>query len=81
MLDTYTFLGDALGNSKPSNQAKEIIDLKENLYFSSVSLWEIVIKFKEPKESKKYHADPHPEPCHRAPRSGSLRDRSQNLDR
>jgi PIN domain nuclease of toxin-antitoxin system len=44
MLDTHTFLWYALGNSKLSNKAKEIIDAKVNLYFSSVSLWEIAIK-------------------------------------
>ena len=44
MLDTHTFLWYALGNSKLSNKAKKIIDVKENLYFSSVSLWEIAIK-------------------------------------
>jgi PIN domain nuclease of toxin-antitoxin system len=44
ILDTHTFLWYALGNSKLSNKAKEIIDVKKNLYFSSVSLWEIAIK-------------------------------------
>jgi len=44
MLDTHTFLWYVLGNSKLSNKAKKIIDVKENLYFSSVSLWEIAIK-------------------------------------
>lgn len=44
MLDTHTFLWYALGDSKLSNKAKEIIDTKQDLYFSSASLWEIAIK-------------------------------------
>jgi PIN domain nuclease of toxin-antitoxin system len=43
-LDGYPNFWYALGNSKLSNKAKNIIDVKGNLYFSSVSLWEIAIK-------------------------------------
>ena len=44
LLDTHTFLWYLLGDSQLSITAKEIIDKRQNLYFSIVSLWEIAIK-------------------------------------
>ncbi|NEO95746.1 MAG: type II toxin-antitoxin system VapC family toxin [Moorea sp. SIO3G5] len=44
LLDTHAFLWYLLGDSHLSIKAKAIIDTKNNLYFSIVSLWEISIK-------------------------------------
>ncbi|MDY7006473.1 MAG: PIN domain-containing protein [Cyanobacteriota bacterium] len=44
LLDTHAFLWYLLGNTNLSIKAKDIIDSKEDLYFSIVSLWEIAIK-------------------------------------
>jgi PIN domain nuclease of toxin-antitoxin system len=44
LLDTHAFLWYLLGNPNLSLKSKNIIDTKENLYFSIVSLWEIAIK-------------------------------------
>ena len=44
LLDTHAFLWYLLGDAKLAIKAKDIIDGKENLYFSIVSLWEIAIK-------------------------------------
>ncbi len=44
ILDTHAFLWYLLGNTNISIKVKNIIDSKENLYFSMVSLWEIAIK-------------------------------------
>ncbi|MCF4966266.1 type II toxin-antitoxin system VapC family toxin [Nostoc sp. CMAA1605] len=44
LLDTHTFLWYLLGDRNLGLKAKEIIDTKENLHFSIVSLWEIAIK-------------------------------------
>lgn len=44
LLDTHAFLWYLLGNTNISIKVKNIIDNKENLYFSMVSLWEIAIK-------------------------------------
>lgn len=44
LLDTHTFLWYLLGDPNLATKAKEIIDTKADLYFSSVSLWEIAIK-------------------------------------
>ncbi|MDJ0660377.1 MAG: type II toxin-antitoxin system VapC family toxin [Crocosphaera sp.] len=44
LLDTHTFLWYLSGDSQLSLLAKETIENKENLYFSTVSLWEIAIK-------------------------------------
>ena len=44
MLDTHAFLWYLLGYPNLSLKSKNIIDTKENLYFSIVSLWEIAIK-------------------------------------
>ncbi|MCG6137030.1 MAG: type II toxin-antitoxin system VapC family toxin [Nostoc sp. LLA-1] len=44
LLDTHAFLWYLLGDAKLAIKAKDIIDSKENLYFSIVSLWEIAIK-------------------------------------
>jgi PIN domain nuclease of toxin-antitoxin system len=47
LLDTHTFLWYLLGDSQLSITAKEIMDKRQNLYFSIVSLWEIAINLKE----------------------------------
>lgn len=44
LLDTHAFLWYLLGDSNLSLKSKNIIDTKENLFFSIVSLWEIAIK-------------------------------------
>ncbi|MEB3340000.1 type II toxin-antitoxin system VapC family toxin [Okeania sp.] len=44
ILDTHVFIWYLLGNNNISIKVKNIIDSKENLYFSIVSLWEIAIK-------------------------------------
>lgn len=44
LLDTHAFLWYLLGDNNLAEKAKDIIDTKENLYFSIVSLWEIAIK-------------------------------------
>jgi PIN domain nuclease of toxin-antitoxin system len=44
LLDTHVFLWYLLGNPQLAIKAKDIIDNKENLYFSIISLWEIAIK-------------------------------------
>jgi PIN domain nuclease of toxin-antitoxin system len=44
LLDTHAFLWYLLGNANLSVKSKRIIDTRENLYFSIVSLWEIAIK-------------------------------------
>lgn len=44
LLDTHAFLWYLLGDSNLPLKSKKIIDTKENLYFSVVSLWEIAIK-------------------------------------
>ena len=44
LLDTHAFLWYLLGDNNLAKKAKDIIDTKENLYFSIVSLWEIAIK-------------------------------------
>jgi PIN domain nuclease of toxin-antitoxin system len=44
LLDTHAFLWYLLGDPNLSLKSKNIIDTKENLYFSIVSLWEIAIK-------------------------------------
>ncbi|GGA17579.1 type II toxin-antitoxin system VapC family toxin [Okeania sp. KiyG1] len=44
LLDTHAFLWYLLGNTNLSIKAKDIIDSKEDLYFSIVSLWEIAMK-------------------------------------
>jgi PIN domain nuclease of toxin-antitoxin system len=44
LLDTHAFLWYLLGDPSLSLKSKQIIDTKENLYFSIVSLWEIAIK-------------------------------------
>ena len=44
LLDTHAFLWYLLSNTNLSVKAKNIIDTRENLYFSIVSLWEIAIK-------------------------------------
>jgi PIN domain nuclease of toxin-antitoxin system len=44
LLDTHAFLWYLLGDPNLAMKAKDIIDTKENLYFSIVSLWEIAIK-------------------------------------
>jgi PIN domain nuclease of toxin-antitoxin system len=44
LLDTHAFLWYLLGDPNLSLKSKHIIDTKENLYFSIVSLWEIAIK-------------------------------------
>ncbi|MDZ8262238.1 type II toxin-antitoxin system VapC family toxin [Nostoc sp. ChiQUE01b] len=44
LLDTHAFLWYLLGDPHLTMKAKNIIDQKENLYFSIVSLWEIAIK-------------------------------------
>jgi len=44
LLDTHVFLWHLQGDANLSIKAKNIIDAKENLYFSIVSLWEIAIK-------------------------------------
>jgi PIN domain nuclease of toxin-antitoxin system len=44
LLDTHVFLWYLLGDRNLAIQAKDIIDTKENLYISIVSLWEIAIK-------------------------------------
>ncbi|MEA5573009.1 type II toxin-antitoxin system VapC family toxin [Calothrix sp. UHCC 0171] len=44
LLDTHAFLWYLLGDRNLSLKSKGIIDTRENLYFSIVSLWEIAIK-------------------------------------
>ena len=44
LLDTHAFLWYLLGDTNLAKKAKDIIDTRENLYFSIVSLWEIAIK-------------------------------------
>jgi len=44
LLDTHVFLWYLLGDANLSVKAKNIINTRENLYFSIVSLWEIAIK-------------------------------------
>jgi len=44
ILDTHAFLWYLLGDPNLSIKSKHIIDTKQNLYFSIVSLWEIAIK-------------------------------------
>ncbi len=44
ILDTHAFLWYLLGDPNLSIKAKGIIDTKQNLYFSIVSIWEIAIK-------------------------------------
>lgn len=44
LLDTHAFLWYLLGDTNISIKAKDIIDSKENLYFSIVNLGEIAIK-------------------------------------
>jgi PIN domain nuclease of toxin-antitoxin system len=44
LLDTHAFLWYLLGDRNLSLKSKRIIDTRENLYFSIVSLWEIAIK-------------------------------------
>ncbi|MGF1674496.1 MAG: type II toxin-antitoxin system VapC family toxin [Rivularia sp. (in: cyanobacteria)] len=44
ILDTHAFLWYLLGDTNLTIKAKDIIDAKESLYFSIVSLWEIAIK-------------------------------------
>ncbi|WP_228059677.1 type II toxin-antitoxin system VapC family toxin [Plectonema radiosum] len=44
ILDTHAFLWYLLGDTNLTIKAKDIIDAKESLYFSIVSLWETAIK-------------------------------------
>ncbi|WP_225894289.1 type II toxin-antitoxin system VapC family toxin [Atlanticothrix silvestris] len=44
LLDTHALLWYLLGDPNLSIKVKDIIDTKDNLYFSIVSLWEIAIK-------------------------------------
>lgn len=44
LLDTHVFLWYLLGDTRLTNQARQIIEAKTDLYFSIVSLWEISIK-------------------------------------
>ncbi|MEH2094069.1 MULTISPECIES: type II toxin-antitoxin system VapC family toxin [unclassified Nostoc] len=44
LLDTHTLLWYLLGDPNLAIKVKDIIDTKDNLYFSIVSLWEIAIK-------------------------------------
>ena len=44
LLDTHAFLWYLLGDPNLGSKAKEVIDTKTSLYFSTVSLWEISIK-------------------------------------
>lgn len=44
LLDTHTFLWYLLGNPNLSNRAREIVNTRENLCFSIISLWEVSIK-------------------------------------
>ena len=44
LLDTHAFLWYLLGDPNLGSTAKAVIDTKTDLYFSTVSLWEISIK-------------------------------------
>ncbi|OKH31704.1 twitching motility protein PilT [[Phormidium ambiguum] IAM M-71] len=44
LLDTHAFLWYLLGSPNLGSKAKEVIDTKTGLYFSTASLWEISIK-------------------------------------
>jgi|SRR3989344_3010576 len=46
LLDTVTFLWIITGSKRLSQKAKEIyLDKKNKVYFSSVSFWEIIVKY------------------------------------
>ena len=47
LLDTVTFLWIITGSEELSKMAKGIyLDKKKDIYFSSVSMWEIIVKYK-----------------------------------